>query len=148
MPYTDLAAITASTTLGEAMSQTTNRPDFEAAHLPATLQGNERKVREGFWNKLARSLARVPFARQAVAAYYCALDPQTPLKVKGILLAALAYFIMPIDIIPDLLLGVGFTDDLTVLATAIGLIRAHLRADHYERADAALARLRRGEMPE
>ena len=127
---------------------TTGKPDFETADLPAVMSGNEKKVRDRFWPKLARSLARVPFAEQAVAAYYCALDPQTPLKVKGILLAALAYFIMPIDLVPDFILGLGFTDDLTVLATAIGLVRAHMRPEHRRRAAAALDRLRRGEAPQ
>ena len=66
----------------------------------------------------------------------------TPLKVKGILLAALAYFVLPIDIVPDFILGLGFTDDLTVLVTAFSLIRTHMRPDHYDRAQQTIRRLR------
>ena len=117
--------------------------DSEKALLPMVLARNENAVRSGFWPKLARVLASVPFAEEAVAAYYCAFDRNTPLKVKGILLAALAYFIMPIDAIPDILLGLGFTDDMAVLFTAISMIRSHMKPEHREKAREALDKLRK-----
>ena len=124
----------------------TKTPDLESKeiNLPVTVSGNEKTVREGFWPKMAKVLARIPFAENAVAAWYCAFDPQTPLRVKGILLAALAYFIMPIDVIPDFLIGIGFTDDMAVLATAIGLIKSHIRDEHYQAARDKLTELRDG----
>ncbi len=109
------------------------------------LTQKEHLVRQGFWPKLARVLAHVPFADTVVAAYYCAFDSATPLKVKGILLAALAYFIMPFDVIPDFILGLGFTDDMAVLVTAVNLIRNHMTSDHRDKARAALDRIRQGE---
>ncbi|MGE0005159.1 MAG: YkvA family protein [Parvibaculaceae bacterium] len=109
------------------------------------LTSNEQTVRTGFWPKLARVFAAIPFAEDALAAYYCAFDRATPLKVKGVLLGALAYFVLPLDAVPDFLLGLGFTDDMAVLLTAIGMIRGHLRPEHYERARATLERLKRGE---
>lgn len=117
--------------------------DGERCLLPAVMAGNERTVREGFWKKIGRTLSRVPFAEDAVAAWYCAFDPATPVRVKGILLAALAYFVLPLDVLPDFIVGLGFTDDLTVLATAIALVRQHLRPEHHTRARDALERLRR-----
>ena len=65
-------------------------------------------------------------------------------KVKGILLAALAYFVMPFDIVPDLILGLGFTDDMTVLITAVSLIQSHIKPEHYDKAQDTIARLRAG----
>ena len=112
--------------------------------LPAVVASNEQTVREHFWKKLARNLAAVPFADQAVAAYYCAMDPATPLRVKGILLAALAYFIMPLDLVPDFIAGLGFTDDLTVIATAIGLVRQYITPAHSAAAKKTIERLRAG----
>lgn len=82
-----------------------------------------------------------------VAAYYCALDPATPFKVRGTLLAALAYFILPFDAIPDFVLGLGFTDDMAVLVTAFTLIRNHMTQDHIDRARETVERMRRGEPP-
>ncbi len=111
--------------------------------------GNEdaraQGIRRAFWPKLAGNLARLPFAEDVVAAYYCAVDPATPLRAKGILMAALAYFILPLDAVPDFVLGLGFTDDLAVLMAAFGVIRAHLTDQHREKAREALDRLRRGE---
>ncbi|HUQ34992.1 MAG TPA: YkvA family protein [Aestuariivirga sp.] len=103
---------------------------------------NETTVTKDFWPKLKKSLASVPFAEEVIAAYYCAFDPATPLKVKGILLGALVYFIMPFDVIPDLLLGLGFTDDMAVLYTAISLIRSHMTQAHRDKAKVTLEKLK------
>ena len=116
--------------------------DAARAQLPEVIMRNEETVRAGFWPKLKRVLARVPFAEDAVAAWFCAFDPQTPLKVRGMLLAALAYFVLPFDVVPDIILGVGFTDDVTVLMTALALVSANLRPEHRRQAKLALERLR------
>jgi uncharacterized membrane protein YkvA (DUF1232 family) len=116
--------------------------------LPAVVQGNEQRVRAGFWSKIGRNLVCLPFAEQAVAAYYCALDPATPLQAKAVLLAALAYFIMPVDLVPDFIAGLGFTDDLTVIVTAFGLVRQHVTPTHRDRAHRAIERLKAGGQPD
>ena len=54
---------------------------------------HEQDIRRDFWTTLKRFAGQVPFVEDLVAAYYCALDPATPMRVRGILLAALAYFI-------------------------------------------------------
>ena len=94
----------------------------------------EEEVRRTFWDHLRRFAGRIPFATDLVAAYYCATDPQTPLKVRATLFAALAYFVLPIDVLPDLLVLVGFTDDLAVLMAAISMVSGHMRPEHYARA--------------
>ena len=94
----------------------------------------EEEVRRNFWDHLRRFAGRIPFATDLVAAYYCAMDPKTPFRVKGTLLAALAYFVLPIDVLPDLLVLVGFTDDLAVLMAAIGLVSSHMSEEHYAKA--------------
>lgn len=104
-----------------------------------TINRREKTVREKFWTVLRKSARHIPFARDAVAAFYCAIDPATPRRVKGILLAALAYFIMPLDALPDVFTLIGFTDDLAVLSTAIAMVRGHMREDHYVAADKALS---------
>ena len=50
---------------------------------------------------------------------------------------------MPIDAIPDFLLGLGFTDDMAVLFTAVSMIRSHMKPEHREKAREALDRLRK-----
>lgn len=126
------------------MSESASFPDLDGQNvsLPATIARNEKTVRGGFWRKLKANIARVPFAEHAVAAWYCAFDPKTPVRAKGVLLAALAYFVLPLDVLPDALLGLGFTDDLTVLLTAISLIRSHLKPEHYDKARLSLKAMR------
>src|SRR3954451_12186201 len=80
---------------------------------------NERVVREGFARKAKRFLRHVPLAGEAVAAYFTMLDPRTPIWVKGTVAAALAYFILPFDAIPDFLPVLGMSDDASVIAAAL-----------------------------
>ena len=71
--------------------------------------------------------------------YYAAIDPATPGHVKAVLMAALAYFVMPADMIPDVLAGLGFTDDAAVLMMAVKMLAPHIRSSHVEQARAFLA---------
>lgn len=100
---------------------------------------DEDEVRAKFWRTAKKAARQVPFMDEVVAAYYCALDKNTPLRAKGILLAALGYFILPADAIPDFVFGLGFTDDIAVLTAAITAVRAHLTPAHRLAAREALA---------
>ncbi len=91
---------------------------------------NEEAVREGFVAKAKRALNRLPLAQETVAMYFCMLDPKTPVWVKGTAAAALAYFILPLDAIPDLMPLVGLSDDAGVLAAALTMISSHVTAEH------------------
>jgi uncharacterized membrane protein YkvA (DUF1232 family) len=99
-----------------------------------------RTVRQRFWEKARRTVGLVPFLDEAVAAFYCAIDPATPSWVKGTLFGALAYFILPFDFVPDVLPLLGFTDDAAVLATAIRMVASHITQEHRDAARAALKR--------
>lgn len=105
----------------------------------ADTERQAKKVTSGFWPVFKRAVGQLPFARDVVAGFYCALDPATPRRVRAILLGALAYFVLPFDAVPDILALVGFSDDIAVLAAAIAAVRAHLKPEHYARADEALA---------
>ena len=111
--------------------------DFEPADRVAE---DRESVRQRFWIKLKRVVAKLPFAEDLLAAYYCAFDKQTPRHVQATLLGAIAYFILPFDFIPDMLPVLGFTDDAAVLATAIRLVASHITPEHYAAARAALKR--------
>jgi len=120
-------------------------PDWgeDRAHLPAVMRRNETRVRTSFWKKLQKVFSYIPFAEDAVAAYYCAMDVQTPLRVRGLLLGALTYFIMPLDMIPDFIAGLGFSDDATVLATVLALVVNHIKPHHRARAAQVIKTLRK-----
>jgi uncharacterized membrane protein YkvA (DUF1232 family) len=101
--------------------------------------GSESEVREKFWRTAKKAARHIPFMEDVVAAYYCAMDRNTPLRAKGILIAALGYFILPTDTIPDFVLGLGFTDDIAVLTAAITAVRAHITPAHRLAAREAIA---------
>ena len=114
---------------------------------PETLAGDkttgadESSVRAGFWRTFGKAAKHIPLAEDVVAAYYCALDPQTPGKAKAVLLGALAYFIMPMDAVPDILALVGFSDDIAVLTLAVATVRNNLTEAHRMAARKSIASL-------
>jgi uncharacterized membrane protein YkvA (DUF1232 family) len=94
-----------------------------------------------FWRKVRRVLARVPFAEDLLAAYFCAMDRNTPTYVRGILLGAIAYFVLPADMVPDVLAPLGFTDDASVIAAALAAVGSHLHPSHRDQARDRLEKL-------
>jgi uncharacterized membrane protein YkvA (DUF1232 family) len=94
----------------------------------------ERRIRAEFLPKLRRVLAQVPFAEDLLAAYYCVLDRRTPLAVRATLIGALAYFVLPFDLIPDVLAGIGFTDDAAVLFAALRSVAGAIEERHRDAA--------------
>ncbi|MDJ0930630.1 YkvA family protein [Breoghania sp.] len=79
--------------------------------------------------------------KDVIAAYYCAFDPATPPKVRATLIGALAYFVLPLDAVPDFILGIGFTDDATLLLAAISMLGANIREEHRQAARDVLANM-------
>ena len=111
------------------------------ANAQAAFEQNDSdtSLRRRVWRKARKVAAHIPFAEDLLAAYYCAFDRATPLQVKATLIGALAYFVLPIDAIPDVLPVIGFTDDAAVLAMAIRLVAGHITPTHRDAARDALA---------
>jgi uncharacterized membrane protein YkvA (DUF1232 family) len=86
---------------------------------------------EKFWGKLKK------FAKKAGASvvyavlllYYTLQKPEVPMKTKSIILGALGYFILPLDLIPDVLVGLGYTDDLDALGIALFQVAMYIDED-------------------
>jgi len=116
-----------------------NEADFSSTDADRIAR-DEETVRRGFWPKAKQFAARLPFAEDLLAAYYCAFDRDTPPQVKAALIGALAYFVLPFDVVPDMLPVLGFADDAAVLATALRLVAGHMRPEHREAAKRAMAR--------
>ena len=105
------------------------------------MKRDQKRTEQSFWRKLRRNAGRIPFLDQLLAAYYCAIDSNTPLQARAILYGALAYFVLPFDVIPDFIAGLGYTDDAAMLAAAIRSILPHIKDDHRDRAKAAVKKL-------
>jgi uncharacterized membrane protein YkvA (DUF1232 family) len=115
--------------------------DPAQALVPAVQRVNETRVARGFWPKIRRTAARIPFADQVLSVWFAARDPETPATAKGLMLGALAYFVMPIDAIPDIFAGIGFTDDAAVIAALIATLGANIKRRHRDAAAEALKRI-------
>jgi len=86
--------------------------------------GPEDFTQDGFWKKLAKQAKKAGYKviETALGVYYITIDDATPLKIKAIGAGALGYFISPIDLVPDALPVVGYSDDLTVLVGALVIL--------------------------
>lgn len=123
------------------IGQTMDGADFSGDGATAR---EKSRLAAQFWPKFKRFAARLPFAEDLLAAYFCAFDRRTPRHVQAALLGALAYFVLPFDAIPDMLPLIGFTDDAAVLATAIRLVATHIKPEHHDAARRVLARAAAG----
>ena len=89
-----------------------------------------------FWSKL-KSFALTAgkeVVEKALILYYTAQNPNVPSWAKGVVIGALTYFISPVDAIPDVLVGIGFTDDLGVLLAAIATVSVYINTETKEQA--------------
>ncbi|MBT6048038.1 MAG: DUF1232 domain-containing protein [Bacteroidetes bacterium] len=94
-----------------------------------------------FWKKVKKfaRTAGKELINIALQLYYCLEDSDTPTKARGVIIGALGYFIMPLDVIPDLMPVVGFSDDLGVLVAAVGVVATHIKREHKEMAKEKLS---------
>ena len=113
-------------------------PDIEILG-PEEAEEKASHVRARFWPTVKRALRSLPFIDEVVAAYYAMLDPATPTRARLILIGALLYFVTPLDFVPDLVLGLGFLDDASVLLAALAAVRGSIKDEHREAARRALA---------
>ena len=116
--------------------------DPSRAMVPAVARVNERRVARGFWPKIRRVAARVPFAGDALSVWFCAKDPQTPARAKALMMAGLAYFVLPTDAVPDFIAGLGYTDDAAVFTALMTVIGKNLKPSHKAAAQRAIDDLR------
>jgi uncharacterized membrane protein YkvA (DUF1232 family) len=103
---------------------------------------DEATVLREFWGKFQRLAAQIPFAEDLLTAYYCAFDRATPGHVRFALIGALAYFISPLDLLPDLLPIMGLSDDAAVLAGALRLIWGNIQPEHRDAARLKLEQMK------
>lgn len=100
-----------------------------------------RYTEAGFWRKLRRHALRAgrEVIGHALCLYYAARQPGTPAWARTVIYGALAYFIAPVDVMPDIAPLLGFTDDLGVLMAALVTVALHIDDEVRARAQAQLA---------
>lgn len=95
-----------------------------------------------FWDKLRRQALRAGrgVVERALCLYYTAQQPGTPAWAKSVIYGALAYFIVPLDAMPDIAPLLGFTDDMSVLAAALVTVALHINDEARAQARSRMAR--------
>ena len=96
---------------------------------------NEENVKSNFFEKVKSNMGNITFFREAVIMYYCAIDPSTNKFAKATTIAALVYFINPIDIVPDFIPVAGFLNDAAMVTGAIASMRSSIKEIHEKKAD-------------
>ena len=101
-----------------------NDPDFNVTY-------NEKSL----WEKIKSQAVKAgrKLIELVLVLFYCLGDEDTPKWAKATIVGALVYFVSPIDAIPDFLPG-GYMDDMAVLVAAAGVVAAHIKSEHRERA--------------
>ncbi len=83
-------------------------------------------VEENLWEKLERVGKKISFAKDILALVKYMRDPLVSWHRKAIVVAALIYFISPIDTIPDVAPLVGYLDDLGVITAVLKFLGQEL----------------------
>lgn len=93
-------------------------------------------IESALWKKLFQyaKVAGRTLVEQSLVLVHTLKDSDTPVWARGTILSALAYFISPLDIIPDFIPIVGYADDLTALAAAAAAVAIHIKKEHREKA--------------
>ena len=82
------------------------------------------------WSKAKKTLGKVPFVPDAIAMYFCSMDSSTPLSSRVIAFSALAYFIFPVDVLPDFIPVAGYVDDGAAISAAVSAIAPYITDEH------------------
>ena len=95
---------------------------------------------ESFWEKVKGVLksAGLPLIYKAIQLYYVMMKPECPIHIKAAIVGALGYFISPIDLIPDFIPFVGFSDDLGAVVAALMLAQMYVDDDVKRKARAKI----------
>ena len=96
----------------------------------------------GFWRVVGKLSKRGGHKVMggALTLYYCLRDPETPAWAKSVIVGALGYLIFPMDLIPDAIIGAGFTDDWSVILGALASVVSHVKDEHKSKASAVADR--------
>jgi len=100
------------------------------------VKGKDAPDERTFYEKLSSSTKKVgeEVAVMGIKLWLAVSDKNTSIQHKAIIGAALAYFVLPVDMIPDVVAGVGFTDDAAAMALAVNSVGASITEEHESQA--------------
>lgn len=110
---------------------------------PERLSAPEAYSAPRLWKKLCRiaKVAGEKLLLTTLTLFYCLQDADTPRWARAVIIGALGYLILPLDLIPDFIPVVGYADDWAALVGALATVAAYIKDEHKARASAQMARL-------
>ena len=120
----------------EQNSKTVLRKSSENKIMVAKTSTDEKMVKNEFFNKMTSSFSRLQdsFMIDVVSLFYLFSAGKVPVKSSLLIVGALVYFISPIDMIPDFLIPLGFTDDIAVVAGVITKLGSDIKPKYKQQA--------------
>lgn len=112
-----------------------DRPEiFDELDIPGTEKqytNKEKYVRENIAEKLQSVRIGIRLAKHVLAMFRYMKDAKIPWYRKSVVVAALVYFIMPVDTIPDMMPLIGYLDDFGVIAAVLGYLGKEVKPYYY-----------------
>lgn len=106
----------------------------KAASFAQVSQKEIDRVSRELLPKAAQVARHIPFAEDATAAYFAAIDPDVASTSRAMIWGPLLYFVLPIDAIPDIIPGAGFLDDAALIAMMLKAVSSAIKPSHRNRA--------------
>ncbi len=82
---------------------------------------------ETFLDKLKKMARRASseIIYKALVLYHILLEEKVPFRAKALIIGGLGYLILPTDLVPDFIVGLGFTDDLAAITFVLSQIEEY-----------------------
>lgn len=84
--------------------------------------------------KVIAKKAGIKIVYAALLLFYAMKRSSTPKWAKRVIMGALGYFIIPVDVIPDFMPALGLTDDLGAIVVAIGTVAMFIDSEVKQKA--------------
>lgn len=106
--------------------------------LPSRYRAGNWYSAPNLWRKVSRCalVAGRKTVLTAITLYHCLRDKETPAWAKGVIVGALGYLVLPVDMVPDIIPGAGYGDDWAALVAALGTVAIYVKDIHKVKAAA------------
>jgi uncharacterized membrane protein YkvA (DUF1232 family) len=111
--------------------------------LPSRYRAERWYSAPQLWKKLSHCalVAGRRTVLTAVTLYHCLRDKDTPAWAKGVIVGALGYLVLPVDMVPDIIPGAGYGDDWAALVAALATVSVYVKDIHKVKAAAQTEKL-------
>lgn len=99
--------------------------ELEKDQQDMNLKKYEKEYSESeLWKKIGEvaKMAGLRVIYYVLLLYYSLQSDTVSLKEKALIIGALGYFILPVDLVPDFIIGLGYGDDAAALVAVVKML--------------------------